>query len=688
MSNTAIRSPSRVRDFLGELALAIHRFLIYPADHPLLAENAATVARLLDVAVGEAPSLDITVTRTRLVIAGERDPEGPGHHDVAGKLREMGVGGLRLGAGATQQDIQALLEFLSSRSRSGLTTLDADVPVEGSTLVEVRPVSLAGLEISWEDGGGGSDRLAHLWLALDGAVAGGGATPSGAGEGTVWDLEEGRDEPAVNRLAQGLTATARSPAGAALAVGYLRQILRTVGSSSGDHYASMVRRRLTGLIRKLDPATIRELAAGAGQPADTASFMADVGLLDDEAVAKVLRSVANPTARSFAGSLARLFGKMARQSAGTDGQVRDMTQKGLRKGLLGLLDGWALEDPNPEAYGAALDRISLSLRGLEDEWSVGGREPERILQMSLELDHFGPVSERAVEYLLFRADAGMTTLVTLIESEGDGNAAVRGISRMLSEPDRILALATAEDVDDATLQSVVARVGDRALEPLLEVLAKAEARAIRRRIFDALVGFGAQAAEAALRRLPDDRWYVTRNLLALARNAGYHFPWFDPDPYMQSEEIMIRREAYRLAYLDPKRRTTALEAALDEEDESILEDAMAELERGVPSVVAQSLSVRIVDSTEPAARRAAAIRGLRSSRAPVALAALLEVATYRTRVLRRRKIRKPGEVVSAAVRVLREQWDRNPAAQAVLSQARRSGHFDGVARDPGADARV
>ena len=491
--------------------------------------------------------------------------------------------------------------------------------------------------------------------------------------GDLLDDDESNENAAVARLAEGVTATTRTASGSAMALGHLREILQTVGVTPHSPHAATVRKRLAGLIGALDPETIRGLAASAGPPQETAGLIADVGLLGDRAVARVLKALANPSAKSLTDSLARLFGKMARQSTDGGVEAREETQRALRRSLVALLKEWALEDPNPAEYGQALNRITQRLRTLDTERTLeGGTEPERIIQMAIELATFGPVVENAVEHLLFQSEEGFNFLVELIEGEDEESPAVVGIASMLSQPERIRALADAEDVSDATLRSVVRRVGDRAIPPLLDVLADAESRVVRKKVFRALVAFRATAAEAALRRLPADRWYVTRNLLVLARKAGYHFPWFDPDPYMESPEATIRREAYLLAYLDPKRRTKALEAALEEGHERIVMEGLAELEMGVPSVVATSLSAWILDPHESEERRTAVINAVRTSRAPVVLEALIEAASYRSTVLRRRKLRKPTDSVLAAIAVLEDQWDRNPKARAVLDLTKRS----------------
>ena len=670
MTSSATKLPDLVRNFLGEFALAVHRYLIYPPDHPLLEENAQRVADLLNPRLtGEEP-LDLIIAGSRIVVAGRIDDEAPTHHELATKLRDLGIGAIRMDPSSGVQDVQALLSFLKQRSAEGQATLEPGTPIPGTSLIEVRPFNLSGLEISWDDTADeGSDRLVQLWTALDRETCG--TVPSNE-QGS---LSDDRPDRQIERIADGLRSSVESPAGSARAVGALRQLLGAAGGPAGaGTQVSLVRKRLSGLIAALDPDTIRELAGASGPTADQASFVADMSVLGDEAVARVLKAVANPTARSLTDSLGRLFGKMARQGVDSGGSLRSETQQALRRSLLELMKEWALDDPNPTEYGSALDRISQKLQGLGAQWELGtGNEPERILQMSLELSTHGPVVERAAEHLLFQTEGGLTKLVNLIEGEDPSSPAVVAIAALLEDPDRIRSLVDAEDVDDATLDAVVHRMGEGAITPLLEVLARSQSRSVRTKVFQSLVGFGAAAAEGALRSLPDERWYVTRNLLLLARKAGYHFPWFDPDPYLESPEPLVRREAYKLAYLDPKRRTKALVRALEDSEDRLVQEALAELESGVPSVVASALSTWVTDETFTDKVRLTVIEALANSRAPIVLSALLSASSYRSRVLRRRRLRKTDEVARAALWVLASRWGQNPEAREVLTLARKAG---------------
>src|SRR5438034_181534 len=76
-------------------------------------------------------------------------------------------------------------------------------------------------------------------------------------------------------------------------------------------------------------------------------------------------------------------------------------------------------------------------------------------------------------------------------------------------------LATRDPVDFKTLERLVPRVGVAAAAPLLDALAAAEARGVRRGLLAQLAKMGPEIAAIVVERLKDARWYVTRNMLAL-----------------------------------------------------------------------------------------------------------------------------------------------------------------------------
>ncbi|NNM32278.1 MAG: hypothetical protein HKO53_04405, partial [Gemmatimonadetes bacterium] len=233
MTISATTVPDLVRDFLGEFALAVHRYLIYPSDHPLLEENAQRVANLLEPELTQDEPLDLVIAGSRVLVADRGAEEAPAHHELASKLRDLGIGAIRMQPATEVGDVQALLAFLKQRSEAGEATLQPGTRVSGTSLIEVRPIDLSGLEISWDNQAHGPDRLVQLWTALDTAVTRG--TSTGGPRGDSGGPAPGntvKDDRQVQRIADGLRASAESPAGSALAVGYLRQLLDAAGGPS------------------------------------------------------------------------------------------------------------------------------------------------------------------------------------------------------------------------------------------------------------------------------------------------------------------------------------------------------------------------------------------------------------------------------------------------------------------------
>ena len=71
--------------------------------------------------------------------------------------------------------------------------------------------------------------------------------------------------------------------------------------------------------------------------------------------------------------------------------------------------------------------------------------------------------------------------------------------------------------------SLIGRVGEPFIEPLLDRLAEEQSMSLRRYYMDRLQEIGLSARDAVVARLYDKRWYFVRNLILILRN------WEDPD---------------------------------------------------------------------------------------------------------------------------------------------------------------
>src|SRR5205807_482387 len=199
-------------------------------------------------------------------------------------------------------------------------------------------------------------------------------------------------------------------------------------------------------------------------------------------------------------------------AAGGAPEVRPQADAALRDQVRRLLDGWTLQDPNPGAYGAALQRMARAApdRAVTPEGEHAA-EPDRIVAMALEVDavnaHVLAAADRVVQ------EGRLGRLLDALAEVAESPGAAPEVWARLATADVVRQLATRDPVDFKTLERLVPRVGVAAAAPLLDALAAAEARGVRRGLLAQLAKMGPEIAAIVVQRLGDARWYVTRNML-------------------------------------------------------------------------------------------------------------------------------------------------------------------------------
>src|SRR6185437_10736387 len=254
--------------------------------------------------------------------------------------------------------------------------------------------------------------------------------------------------------------------------------------ASGDRAdAAVLRKRVSRLIGALEPEQLRRLIALGGDPEQRRRFLMDAsdGLALDAALTLV-RSAADASERVISTSLLRLFAKMAAHAERGDAAVRAEAEAALRDQMRQLVSGWALPDPTPGQYAVVLDTNDAV-----DAMVQGG-------QMG------------AVVSVLSQADPDSETAKAI----GERLATVEHLRRLLDAP----------APDPQQLDWVVHRLGERAVDPLLDVLGASSSRATRRKVLGLLAQLGPALGPAAAARLPNAPWYFQRNLLILIDRLG------------------------------------------------------------------------------------------------------------------------------------------------------------------------
>ncbi len=653
-------------EFLLEFSIGVHRHAMYPPGHPSLLPAAENIIGRLSELFADRRSLSIGVAQDQLVIEGvATDSRHPVLSDLARRLHGHQLGALSFAKGAMFVEVEGLLSTLSrdpEREGDPLGLLSRD-EIPSWEHIRLYPLGYEQLEMR-EDGAVGArepERATHLWLGLARAAM---ATDDSMDADTAPDPEA---------VARSIQSHRREAAYDQVIVGYLLQLAEELKSGRTGE-AESVRRRVSTLIRELDPSTLGRLVTMGGNLTQRRQFVLDANQsLAVDSVVKILRAAADASQQTISSSLTRLLTKLSTHAESGTRRMRDQADTALRDNVEELLKDWELKDPNPDAYTLILDAMAKAapvFQGESDEEDQDLSGAARLLQMSLEVDAWGPTVMKAVSDLM---EAGQLSYVLQLMDHAPRECEVAlRIKEHVTSPSQLRRLLGGTDVDEATLRSLVRRMGEEAIPVLLDVLTESESRSVRRKVFDVLAGMGAAVGNAILARLDEPRWYVMRNLLALVQRLPDRPVGFSAASFLEHQDPRVRREAFPLALGEAAFRERAIATGLADTDERLLRMALLEVQAGVPETLVPVLVNRVVRSDRSPDLRAMGVRALGGSRSPLALEALIQVCTTGKTFLGRWKLAPSSMEVQAAIKVLASVWAREPRAEEILAVAARS----------------
>jgi len=659
-------------DFLIELSIALHKHAMYPPEHPSLGPAAAAVARRAGQLLEDRSTLSLGVARNQLVIEGvATDPKHPVLAELAGRLHRHHLGAITFRRGVETAEVADVLKTLAVEAERSGQPLGLGPRERLSVWAHLRlhPLTFERLELV-EESDAPSERgarAAQLWVGLARAAL---ATQAD-------DAQPTPTEPAV--IARAIDEHPRTDAAAydQVIVGYLLQIadeLKTAGSAE----AVALRRRTSRLIHALKPDTLQRLVEMGGDFTQRRKFVADAtdGMAVD-AVIEILKAAAESSSQTISHSLVRMLSKLAAHAEMGVAEVRPQADAALRDQVRQLLQGWTLADPNPGAYGAALQRMSRAAPLFAAPAESGyPTEPDRIVAMALEVETVGPHVGAAVERVVGEGRLGR--LLDALAETPSPNAAATAVWDRIATEAVVRRLVAREPVDFKTLERLVPRVGLPAAVPLLDALATAESRGTRRGLLAHLAKMGAPIAPVVIQRLEDRRWYVTRNLLALLEELSPLPAGFSAAAYLRHADPRVRWQAVKVQLKLPGERDAALLAGLQDVDPRTLRLALglAIAFQSCPDPAVPVLVRHLADRALTTDLRVLAIRALGGARAPAALDTLLRLTSGGRTLWGREKLPPKSPDLLAALAALASGWQRDPRARAVLHRAAASGDPD------------
>ncbi len=651
-------------DFLTALSAACQRAQIYPGGHPTLDRAVDQVMRRLEPVLAEQPATEFAAGPTQLFLGdAATDPDHFLFRDLAARLFRRNIGRVRLARGVDRPELLALLQTLSSDH--------PDLARFSSPHLEVEPLDYDRLALD-DRGGDGSDvELAGgadaAWIRLSVAMGGPGAT------------EEAPD-PSTVALAYDLASPDPERDGEVVLT--LKAAAATCADRSAPGSAAL-RRRVVGLLGALRPATLERLFVGPEDASIDYRFARDLVRLGSGPLALDLVLASSRAAhRTLSPALVQLLTKLASHAQSGPQRSRRLADDELQAALLNLLVGWEGGDGADGAdleYEETLDHLPAPLVPDLDPTEAYRSDPYRILTMHLDMGELGPHAARATRTLVARGR--VRPLVDLIGAVRPPEPLAEALHALVATPDALAALLADRPVDVDVLERLAPEVGTAAIPLLLDAMASAPERSLRRRLLGLLARFGNTVTQPALERIPGSAWFVQRNLLRLLQMV--------PDPpaeavatgFARHPDPRVRVEGLRLLLSLPAARARGIIEGLADQSLACQRVALTAAVADCPPAAAPLLLRRLIEGPLEAGLRPAAIRALAPLvDEPAVLDLLLRLAARRWPIF--------GAVVAprsddslAALAGLARHWHWHPRTMRLLARAERH-------RDPAVRAAV
>ena len=665
-------------DFLVELQIALHKHAIYPPDHPLVDAAVDGVAQRLWTLLADRSVLSVGVARRQLVIEGvATDADHPLLRELAQRLHRHHLGAIKFTAGVDAAEIADLLATLGTEpGRNGVDPVGTSVVDVNAQWSHVRlfPLTYGQLELVEGDdddaeadgtigtGGMRGGRAAQLWVGLARAAL-------AAEPGTPSTSDEQSYEPVV--LAKAIDDHQREVAYDQVIVGYMLQITDELRQAGGTESAGL-QRRISRLVRSLDPRTLSTLLTMGGDTRQRRRFVLDAAQgLTVDAVLEVVKAAAAAERQSVSHSMLRMLGKLAQHAEHGGASRGRAADAALREHVARLVGEWGLDDPNPEAYNLVLEHFARGSRAATDTpGEVLACEPERIVQIAIEVDASGPGVERALTALLARGNEGLARLLDLLDRAPAASPVAAEIWTALMERDLLRELLSAPRPDAAVVERMIKRQGSSAAAALLDALEDSTESRWRERLTAFIVAMGDDVGALVARRLESTTPSLQRDLLAILGRLPSLPDAFDAMGFLQAPDPMTRREALRLAVRQGGRaRDRALQEGLADPDPRVVFVAIGAAAEECPPSAIPVLMRRVEREELDGGLRAHAIRVIAAQRDAAHVPWLVQRVVTQSRWLRRPQLRDNAPELVAAVAALGAFWRADPRARRAIDLA-------------------
>jgi hypothetical protein len=266
----------QVASLLTEIARAVHRQSMYPANHPALRGSAAAVADLVADVLGDHAEMAIQVGRNQLAVDGAvTDKDNPVLSSLASQLHSHGVALLCIKREVQAGEIDGLLHALALDP-----FVEEKSPLVGRSWPHVRIafVHYEQLTLGSEREGRPPGELGGVWLALASSALSGDEDPPGRAAD-------------AGKLARGIEARSSDEAYAREVAMHFLQVEDAIASTPGEN--AELRELASDLVSRIDAESLRRLLDRGTSVEERRQILAKApGSLHAGAVLKLLREIA------------------------------------------------------------------------------------------------------------------------------------------------------------------------------------------------------------------------------------------------------------------------------------------------------------------------------------------------------------------------------------------------------------
>jgi hypothetical protein len=608
-------------------------------------------------------ALRIGVARRQLVV--DDTVTDPAHfviRDFAARLHRIQIGAMTFRSGITVPEFTEVTERLVG-DPPGRTDRAATVPGFEAEHGEIAPIAFDALGLRDGDDLGGE--FDSLWQDLAQLVAG----------SAEFETVDEVGSPAfvamlLERLASVETRTAVSQA--------VERMGRHNLTLEGEPRAQ-ADIRLRDLLATLPPDALGLLLDIDVGRDGLQAIRPAVDWLPAAALIELVEAAARTDRKSMSTVLLRLLQKMSRQGRAGSG-VRPVADRDVRQIVKGLLHDWTLTDPNSRSHARLLETLARHEQATTGE-GAPSEEWLRILQISIET---GGAGDHVVDAVVQCVAAGETAgLVELLDSVGTDPAAGPIWQELMAAP-QLRRIIHDESLGPDLIGRVLARTGPAEAPVLIDRVLALDPGPVRRLVVERLIVLGPDVFGKVVSLLEGGGPAERCRLLHILGDLSGLPPGIDIRGYLAATDPTVRVEAYRLVLRDPKAYDEGLHAALADDDERVIEVALAAGAGRLPRQSLTRLLLLLSNPKRSVELRARGVRILTQFDTPTVRDWLLANMTTRPAWYRRLRLVPKTPITLAKLEVLATRWAGSPGADAVLRMALQSGDRDLIAACNGA----